>query len=57
MLQFYCMESTLFKCSTGDDGHSSATATMVDNSVLDIDQALTEEFTLQNLTNDFVEKI
>ena len=30
---------------------------MVGNSVRDIDQALTEEFTLQNFTNDFVEKI
>ena len=30
---------------------------MVGNFVQDIDQALTEVFTLQNFTNDFVEKI
>ena len=30
---------------------------MVGNSVQDIDQAFTEVFTLQNFTNDFVEKI
>ena len=51
------MESILFECKTADDGHSNATATMVGNSVQDIDQAFTEVFTLQNFTNDFVEKI
>ena len=57
MLRFNCMESILLLCKTADDGHSRTTAKMVGNFVQDIDQALTEVFTLQNFTNDFVEKV